>query len=258
MLRLRPTYEEMLREAKTRRLRILPERERRTQQGMLLDEVDFDDFDLNKYDKKTILMNENPQKGTQTDIFDKTFSIETSESMKSVDEKAMESQEEQETTQDKQQPEQEEPERERGKSMMRRIYDNLFGHDEFQEEREELLNRRTQREAEEEEQTVQTEQMEEEEGDDLPMNVKKSYEPSSSSSNSSSRSVLLPIEEGALSEHIQSSAPISVQSSVRSDRTIEYIEESPIVSVISSRRSQETIEYIRSRSSSNKSRTSSS
>ena len=249
MLRLKPTYEEMLREAKTRRLRILPERERRTQQGMLLDEIDFDDFDLDKYDKKVIIMNENPQKGTQTDLFDKMFSSETSESMKSVDKEAMESQEEQEATQDKQ-AEQEEPERERGKSMMRRIYDNLFGHDECQEEREELLNRRTQREAEEEE---QTEQIEEEE-DDLPMNVKKSYEPSSSSSsNSSSRSALLPIEEGALSEHIQSSAPISVQSSVRSDRTIEYIEESPIVSVISSRRSQETIEYIRSRSSSSRS-----
>ena len=62
MLRLRPTYEEMLREAKTRRLRILPERERRTQQGMLLEDVDFDDFDLDKYDKKVIIMNENPQK----------------------------------------------------------------------------------------------------------------------------------------------------------------------------------------------------
>ena len=30
MLKLRPTYEEILREARTRRLRILPERERRT------------------------------------------------------------------------------------------------------------------------------------------------------------------------------------------------------------------------------------
>ena len=49
MLRLKPTYEEMLREAKTRRLNILPERERRTQQGMLLDDLDMDDFDLDKY-----------------------------------------------------------------------------------------------------------------------------------------------------------------------------------------------------------------
>ena len=63
MLRLRPTYEEMLRETKTRRLRILPEKERRTQQGMLLENVDFYDFDLDKYNIR------NPNKATQTDIF---------------------------------------------------------------------------------------------------------------------------------------------------------------------------------------------
>ena len=62
MLRLRPTYEEMLREAKTRRLRILPERERRIQQGMLLENVDFDEFDLSRYDIR------NPNKATQTDV----------------------------------------------------------------------------------------------------------------------------------------------------------------------------------------------
>ena len=55
MLRLKPTFEEIEREAKTRRLRILPERERRTQQGILLDDVDFNDFDLDK--------------GVQTDMF---------------------------------------------------------------------------------------------------------------------------------------------------------------------------------------------
>ena len=64
MLRLKPTYEEMLRETKTRRLRILPERERRTQQGMLLEDVDFNDFDLDKFNIR------NPNKATQTDIFD--------------------------------------------------------------------------------------------------------------------------------------------------------------------------------------------
>ena len=74
MLRLRPTYEEMLKEAKTRRLRILPEREKRTQQGILLENVDaspearvlreFDEFDLSRYDIR------NPNKATQTDIFD--------------------------------------------------------------------------------------------------------------------------------------------------------------------------------------------
>ena len=64
MLRLCPTYEEMLRETKTRRLRILPEKERRTHQGMLLENVDFNDFDLDKYNIR------NPNKATQTDIFD--------------------------------------------------------------------------------------------------------------------------------------------------------------------------------------------
>ena len=63
MLKLRPTCEEMLRETKTRRLRILPGRERRTQQGMLLDDLDFDDFDLDQYNIR------NPNKATQTDIF---------------------------------------------------------------------------------------------------------------------------------------------------------------------------------------------
>ena len=60
----RPTYEEILREAKTKRLTILPERERRTQQGMLLDDLNFDDFDLDKYNIR------NPNKATQTDILD--------------------------------------------------------------------------------------------------------------------------------------------------------------------------------------------
>ena len=68
MLRLKPTYEEILREAKTRRLRILPERERRTQQGILLEDVDFNDFDLDKYNIR------NPNKATQTDIFDDNIS----------------------------------------------------------------------------------------------------------------------------------------------------------------------------------------
>ena len=51
MLRLKSTYEEMLRETNTRRSRILPERERRTQQGILLDEIDFNGFDLDNCDK---------------------------------------------------------------------------------------------------------------------------------------------------------------------------------------------------------------
>ena len=56
MLKLRPTYEQMLKEARARRLKILPERQTRTQQGILLDDVDFDEFDLSKYDRKVNLM----------------------------------------------------------------------------------------------------------------------------------------------------------------------------------------------------------
>ena len=62
MLKLRPTFEQIEREARTHRLKILPEKQRRTQQGILLDEVDFDDFDLNNYDRKTVLLNDNPDK----------------------------------------------------------------------------------------------------------------------------------------------------------------------------------------------------
>ena len=78
MLRLRPTYEEMLREAKTRRLRILPKREKRTQQGMLLENVDFDEFDLSRYDIR------NPNKATQTDSFDENSNYSSASSNRSI------------------------------------------------------------------------------------------------------------------------------------------------------------------------------
>ena len=123
--------------------------------------------------------------------------------------------------------------------------------DEFAEEREEMRNRRQQIEEEEENEPTVEKQQTEESDNSLPMNVKKSYEPSSESSSSrrsSNRSVLLPVEEEALSEYINSSQPETVESS---NKTIEYVDEAtPPQSVISSRRSQETIEYIRSRSSS--------
>ena len=265
MLRLRPTYEEIAREARTRRLRILPEKERRTQQGLLLDDVNFDDFDLGKYDKKTIIMNDNPDKGTQTDVFNETPSLTESESMKSLEEEEVKQRQTDESlssikSSEKQQERNREPEQPQKKSLMSRVYDAMFGEDEFKEEREELRSRRQQIDTDEEQIIVEREVSirSQESDDDLPMNVKKSYEPSSSSSSrrSSNRSVLLPVEEEALSEHIHSSPPETVQSSVPSDRTIEYVEEpSPPQSVISSRRSQETIEYIRSRSSSNSRRT---
>ena len=59
MLRLRPTFEQIEKEARTSRLKIMPEKQKRTQQGMLLDDVDFDEFDLSKYDRR------NPNKATQ-------------------------------------------------------------------------------------------------------------------------------------------------------------------------------------------------
>ena len=262
MLRRRPTYEEILKEAMTSRLRILPERQKRTQQGIFIDDVDFNDFDLSRYDRKEIASN-NPEKGTQTDLFDNRSSTETSESMKSLEKEYTQSIEvESEPTQAREpDTEREEPERQRGKSMIHRLYDAMFGEDEYKEEREELRNRRQQIEQEEEQIQEQIEEEKDASSDasrgsrDLPMNVKKSYQPSSSSSSSSrrsstNRSVLLPIEENALSEHIHSSPPVSVQSSIQSNRTIEYVEEqTPPQSIISSRRSQETIEYIRSRSS---------
>ena len=78
MLRLKPTYEEMLREAKTRRLRILPERERKTQQGLLLENVDFDEFDLSRYDIR------NPNKATQTDLFNENSNYSSASSKQSL------------------------------------------------------------------------------------------------------------------------------------------------------------------------------
>ena len=261
MLRLRPTFEQIEREARTSRLRIIPERQRRTQQGILLDDVDFDDFDLGKYDRKTILSNNNnPEKGTQTDVFNETESenIKTPEE-EIKEENEIESEESIKISEREREPSQER-ERTNKKSIMQRIYDGMFGEDEFKEEREELRNIKQRMEDEEEgkdsEPSVEKQKTEESENS-LSMNVKKSYEPSSASSSSrrsSNRSALLPVQEEALSEYVQSSLPETVQSSDISDRTVEYVDEAtPAQSVISSRRSQETIEYIRSRTSSRRS-----
>ena len=76
MLRLRPTYEEMLKEARTSRLKILPERQKRTQQGILLDDVNFDDFDLSKYNIRN--------KATQTDMFNEPSNYSSASSNRSV------------------------------------------------------------------------------------------------------------------------------------------------------------------------------
>ena len=264
MLRLRPTFEQIEREARTHRLKILPEKERRTQQGLLLDDVNFDDFDLDKYDKKKILMNDNPNKGTQTDVFNETPSVTESESIRTAEEvKQIQTNESEESMKNVEKQQERERERTQNKSVMRRVYDAMFGDDEFKEEHDELRNRRQQmdndddlqRDASPEARVLRDPSLEKQQSEQsdnsLPMNVKKSYEPSSSSSRrSSNRSVLMPVEEEALSEYVNSSPPETVQSSVPSNRTIEYVDDaSPPQSIISSRRSQETIEYIRSRSS---------
>ena len=78
MLRLRPTFEQIEREARTHRLKILPERQKRTQQGMLIDDVNFDDFDLDKYNIR------NPNKATQTDMFNDSSNYSDATSNRSV------------------------------------------------------------------------------------------------------------------------------------------------------------------------------
>ena len=126
MLRLKPTYEEILREAKTRRLKILPERERRTQQGMLLEEVDFNDFDLDKYDKKTVSMNENPEKGTQTDLFNKTSTTESESAKSIVEDQPVKQEEDQQESEYSHQASEASEEKEKQKSLMRRLFDSMF------------------------------------------------------------------------------------------------------------------------------------
>ena len=223
MLRLKPTYEEMLREAKTRRLKILSERERRTQQGMLLDDLDMDDFDLDKYDKKTILMNENPEKGTQTDRFNKTSTTE-SESAKSVleDQRVKEEVEEQAESEYSRQTSEASEEKEQQKSLMRRLFNSLF------DEVEVDLPR-----------SRQTSYDSGTRGSNDALPNKKSETPiqSSSSSSSTSRSVLLPVE----------SAPVSINSS--RSQTIEYVDEEDLPVNVSSSSSNRTVRYLSSRSS---------
>ena len=256
MLRQRPTYEELLKETMTHRLKILPERQKRTQQGILLEDVDFDEFDLSKYDKRIFVNNndnDNPDKATQTDFnLVSSSSSSVGESMRTPEEAVKQQQEEASEassirSSEKSVDRKEEKQKER--TLMRRTYDSMFEEVEVDIPQSRQVSVTT-----EESQASSS---------SLPMNVKKSYEPSSSSSSrrSSRRSALLPVEEGALSEYVQSSRdssrgsderpPETVNSSVPSDVTVEYLQSSPPVSVASSER---TIEYIRSRSSSGRSR----
>ena len=228
MLRLKPTYEEMLREAKTRRLKLLPERERRTQQGMLLDDLDMDDFDLDEYDKKTILLNENPEKGTQTDIFNKTSTTE-SESAKSINIKEEEQQADSEYSRQESEASEE---KEKHTSLMRRLFDSLFDEVEADLPRSRPTSHGSR-------QSLTSIRDSGARGSDEPMSNKKSETPPPSSRSLSSihsRNVL-PL----------ASEPENVQSSP--SPTIEYLESSPPISVISSGRSRRTIQYLGSSSS---------
>ena len=78
MLKLRPTFEQIEKEARTSRLKKKPEKQKRTQQGMLLDDVDFDDFDLSKYNIR------NPNKATQTDMFNEPSDYSSASSKRSI------------------------------------------------------------------------------------------------------------------------------------------------------------------------------
>ena len=223
MLRLKPTCEEMLREAKTRRQKMLPERERRTQQGMLLDDLDMDDFDLDKYDKKTMLMNENPEKGTQTDRFNKTYTTESESAKSVVEDQRVKEEEEQAESECSRQASEASEEKERQTSLMRRLFDSLF-----EEVEADLPSSR------------QTSHASSARGSTDPMPNKKSETPiqsNSSSSSATNRSVLLPVE----------SAPVSVISS-RSP-TIEYVDEEDLPVNVSSSSSNRTVRYVSSRSS---------
>ena len=54
----------------------MPEKQKRTQQGILFDDVDFDDFDLSKYDRRN--------KATQTDMFNEPSDYSSASSNRSV------------------------------------------------------------------------------------------------------------------------------------------------------------------------------
>ena len=175
MLKLRPTYEQMLKEAKTRRLRILPERERRSSSGILIDDVDFDEFDLTNNERRiNINNNDNPDKATQTDFNLASSShssvgedVRTPDAMQSPrvlrDEAVKEHQEEMSeasSIRSIEKNEQAQKTRE-GKRLMRRMFDSMF------EEAEVDI-------APSRQVSVATEQSQAS-SSSLPMNVKKSY-----------------------------------------------------------------------------------
>ena len=166
MLKLRPTYEQMLKEARTRRLKILPERQKRTQQGILLDDVDFDEFDLSNYDRKVNLMiDDKHDKATQTDFnLVSSSHSSASESMRAPEEAFKEEVSEASSIRSSDKSVDRKEEKQKERSLMRRMFDSMFEEVEVDIEPSQ-------------EESVATEESQAS-SSSLPMNVKKSYEPS--------------------------------------------------------------------------------
>ena len=222
-----------------------------------------------------MINNDNPDKATQTDFnLASSSSSFVVEDVRTPEEAVKESSYDESSVKFSEKPVSEEKQKTgEGTSLLRRMFDSMFEETEVDVPRSRQVS-------------VATEQSEasssslrlrpNEATASMPMNVKKSYEPSPASS--TNRSVLLPVARNTLTpqvspdvipssapsnrsvENVQSpSAPSEStieysQSSEQSDRTIECIEPSPPASVVSSRRSQQTIEHIHSRSSSGRSR----
>ena len=179
-------------------------------------------------------MNDNPEKGTQTDRFNKTSTTD-SESAKSVleDQRVKEEVEEQEESEYSRQESESSEEKEKQKSLMRRLFNSLFEEVEADLPRSRQTSQdsgaRGSNDARQSLASIRD-----------PMPNKKSETPiqsSSSSSSATSRSVLLPVE----------SAPVSVNSS--RSQTIEYVDEDDLPVNVSSSSSNRTVRYISSGSS---------
>ena len=248
MLKLRPTYEQMLKEARTRRLKILPEKQKRTQQGILLDDVDvspmahmlreFDEFDLSSYDRRIDINNNgNRDKATQTD-FNLASSSHSSvgEDFRTQEEVKEEVGYEPSVKSNETPVSKQEQKTREGKSLMRRMFESMF--EETEVDMVPLRGALGSQTVPSRQVSVATEESQAS-SSSLPTNVKKSYEPSPTSSHVSSstnRSALLPVAGNTLTPQvspdvISSSRPSersveNVQSSAPSNRTIEYLQSS--------------------------------
>ena len=219
MLKLRPTYEQMLKEAKTKSLRILPERERRSSAGILLDDVDVDEFDLKNYDRRiNINNNDNPDKATQTN-FNSASSSSSSvgEDVRTSEEAVKEELSYKPSIKSNEKPVEKQIVKQKEKSFMRRMFDSMF-----EEADVDIAKSRRSSEPREHSRQVSVATEERQQSNDsLPMNVKKSCEPSPASSPASfttNRSVLLLVAGNTLTPQV---SPDVIPNSAPSDRSVE-------------------------------------